>query len=129
MGDPPDNVKDGVVQVKVPPDAVAPGGVVFWVGVAVAEEVHPLTGFVTTNTNGPLLSGALGFCWGEVKPPGPLQAYVTPAVGEPPDRLTAVEAQVTVAADAVAPGAVVLLVTATVAERVQPLEGLFTVTV
>jgi hypothetical protein len=55
--------------------------VVFEVTVAVAVLVHPFAGLVTVTTYVPA-AVAVGFCWVEENPPGPVQLYVTPLVEE-----------------------------------------------
>jgi hypothetical protein len=61
------------VQLIVPPVAVALGGTISFVTVAVVELVQPLIAEVVVNTYVPT-AVAIGFCCDEVKLPGPVQA-------------------------------------------------------
>ena len=45
----PESEIEVVVQVNVPPVALAPGGVIFWLTRAVAVLVHPLAEFVVVS--------------------------------------------------------------------------------
>ena len=70
----------------------------------------------------------VGFCWGELKPPGPDHEYVTPGVVEPPLITMDWVPQVTVPPTAVALGRLVSPATLTVAAAVHPFALLVTVT-
>jgi hypothetical protein len=69
----------------------------------------------------------------DVNPPGPVQLYVTPLVGDEPVNVTLVVVQVRIGepevAVAVTPGAVVFCTTVTLVCAVHPLVLLVTVTV
>lgn len=122
------NVAPGVVEEPIstrfgspqdtwPPVAAAVGAVVLPVTEAVAVEVQPLDGLVTTTVYVPAVS-TVGFCWFELNP-GPVQAYVTPGVGEFPLIVTAGVTQLITAPVALAEGGVLFSETVVVAVAVQ----------
>jgi len=117
-----------VVQVRVPPVALAPGSVPLDVTSAVAVLVHPLAEFVTVTVYVPP-AFTVGFAVVPfAKTPGPAQLKPVPLVVAA-ESTVVLEAQVSVPPVALAPGADVLLVTEAVAVLVQPLIGSVTVTV
>lgn len=115
-----------VAQVKTLPElAEAVGAVVLEVTTAVAVEVQLLAGFVTVTVYVPaVLTDGLWLL--EVKPPGPLQEYVTFGVGELAEIVTLGELQVIVAPVALAPGGFAEEVTVVEAVAVQPFTLLVT---
>lgn len=126
--DPPSSSSVGSPQETVPPEADAVGGSVLPVSVVVAVDVQPFAGSVTVTAYKPAVS-ATGFCWGDEKPFGPLHEYVTPLVGDEPVNVIVGVVQLITPPEADAPGGVVFVVTAAVAEAVQLLAGFVTVTV
>lgn len=127
-GEEPFSVTMGVLQPMVPPVAFAPGGVLFRLTVADAVEVQLLVGLVTVTVYVPAAL-AEGFEILEVKPFGPVHENVAVGTLEVAFSKIDVVAQVSVPPEALAVGGVVLPVTVAVAEAVQPLEALVTVTV
>jgi len=124
----PERTTDVVVQVSVPPVALAPGGVVRAFTKAVAVLVHPLAELVTVTVYVPA-ELTLGFA--VVPPetiPGPAQLKPVPDVVAA-ERTTDVVVQVSVPPVALAPGAVVFAFTNAVASLEQPVAELVTVTV
>lgn len=119
---------DVVVQVNVPPVALAPGAVVFWFTNAVAVLVQPLAELVMVTVYVPV-ELALGFA---VDPPetipGPAQLKLEPDVVAP-ERTTEVVVQVRVPPVALAPGGVVILFTSALAVLVHPFVEFVTVIV
>ena len=119
---------DVVVQVSVPPVALAPGGVTVALTSAVAVFVQPLAEFVRVTVYVPL-ELTVGFA--VVPPdtiPGPVQLKSVPLVVAP-ESTTDVVVQVSVPPVALAPGRVASLFTGAVAVLVHPLAELVTVTV
>jgi hypothetical protein len=108
-----------VVQVSVPPVALAPGGFVVWSTIAVAVFVQPFTSFVARKVYVPE-TVTVGFCAVELNPPGPFHRKAVPEVVEPLSWILVV-VQVSVPPDAVAPGSIVFWSTDAVAVLVQPL--------
>jgi len=119
---------DVVVQVSVPPVALAPGAARFSFTSAVAVLVQPLAEFVTVSVYVPveLITG-----FAVVLPetiPGPVQLNCVPPVVAP-ERTTDVVVQVSVPPVVLAPGGATLEFTNAVAVLVQPLAEFVTVTV
>jgi hypothetical protein len=117
-----------VVQVSVPPVALAPGGVLFSFTDAVAVLVHPFALLVTVTVKVPE-DDTLGYA--VVPPetiPEPDQLNVAPQVGAA-DNTTEVVVQVSTPPVAPAPGGVLFSFTEAVAVLVQPLALFVTVTV
>jgi len=117
-----------VVQVSVPPVALAPGSAPLDVTSAVAVLVHPLAELVTVTVYVPP-----AFTVGLAVPPftmvpGPAQLKAVPLVVAA-ERTVVLEAHVSDPPVALAPGAVVFAVTEAVAVLVQPFDELVTVTV
>jgi len=84
---------DVVVQVSVPPVALAPGAVLFSLTSAVAVLEQPVAEFVTVTVNVPVeLTLGLGLVWPETMP-GPAQLKPVP-VDVVADRTTDVVVQV-----------------------------------
>ena len=116
---------DVVVQVSVPPTALAPGTPLLRLTNAIATLTHPLAVTVTVYVPDEL---TLGFA--VVPPetiPGPDQPKLTPAVDEVADNTTDVVVQVSVPPVALAPGSAPLIPTEAVAVLVHPLAAFVTV--
>ena len=125
---PAERVTSVVVQVKVPPVALAPGGLTLSPTAADAELVQPFAEFVTVTVYVPV---ALTVGVAVVPPetiPGPAQLKLVPEVVAP-ESATAVVVQVRVPPVALAPGGETVSPTAADAELVQPFAELVTVTV
>ena len=124
----PESETDVVVQVNVPPVALAPGGVLFRSTRAVAELVQPLAELVTVTVYVPDAL-TLGVA---VEPPetmpGPDQLKLVPEVVAPESE-TDVVVQVNVPPVALAPGGVAVWFTRADAVLVQPLAEFVVVTV
>ena len=117
-----------VVQVSVPPVALAPGVVRLSLTNAVAVLVQPLAELVTVTVNVPVAL-TLGFALPPPETmPVPDQLNPVPEV-DTADRTMHVVVHVSVPPVALAPGAIRLSFTSTVAELEQPVEVLVTVTV
>src|SRR5262249_29998698 len=123
-----ESVTSVVVQVRVPPVALAPGGVLLSPTAADAELVQPLAEFVTVTVYVPV---ALTVGVAVLPPdtiPGPDQLKSVPVVGAA-ESVTSVVVHVRVPPVALAPGGEMLSPTAADAELVQPLAEFVTVTV
>jgi hypothetical protein len=123
-----ESVADVVVQVRVPPVALAPGAAISAFTRADAELVQPFAEFVTVTVYVP---EALTTGVAVVPPetiPGPDQLKFVPEVVAPESE-TEVVVQVSVPPVALAPGGVTLWSTAADAELVQPFAEFVTVTV
>lgn len=128
VGDPPVSTVLCVPHVTIPPLAVALGGLVFPVTLTVAVAVQPFELLITVTVYGPAVFTE-GFCEVEVKPPGPVQEYVTPVAGVAfrfTDGAGQVMGPLTVAAGA---GGVLFKTTVAVAVAEHPLELFVTATV
>src|ERR1041384_1502193 len=124
----PESAIDVVVQVSVPPVALAPGGVMFWLTRAVAVLVQPLAEFVVVNVYVP---EALTVGVAVLPPetiPGPDQLKLVPVVVAPESE-TDVVVHVNAPPVALAPGGVMFASTRAVAVLVHPLVGSVTLTV
>jgi hypothetical protein len=123
-----ERMTDVVPHVRVPPLALAPGGVVFELTDAVAVLTHPFTEFVTVTVYMPA-ELTVGFA---VDPPetipGPAHEKLVPDVVDP-ERTTDEVAQVIVPPEAFASGATRLRFTMAVVLFVQPPEDGVMVTV
>ena len=126
--EPPSSEIEVLVQLMVPPAAVAFGTLESGATVAVAVEVQPFVGFVTVNVYTPVLL-TVGFCEPDVKPPGPVHANVTPEVVDAPEIVVLLDAQVIMPPVAEALGAAKSPFTVAVAVEVQLFTGLVTVSV
>ena len=123
-----ESMTDVVVQVSVPPDALAPGVIAPSIARAVAVLVHPFVEFVTVTVYVP---AELTVGFSVVPPetiPGPAQLNPVP-VDVVADRTIDVVAHVSVPPVALAPGVTMSSLTSAVAVLVQPLAELVTVTV
>ena len=125
VGELPLKGRAGVVQVSVPPCAVAPGGLLFKLTAAVACDVQPFAGLKTVNVYVPSKLTTGSSCV-EVNPPGPVHEKVTPGVTEPPFSVTEILEQVIVPPEAVAFGTLESGDTVAVALEVQPFAGFVT---
>jgi hypothetical protein len=123
----PVSVTEELVQVIVPPVALAPGGTVVWLTTAKAELVQPLALFNTVNVKLPDVL-TVGFCWVDVNPPGPFQLKLVP-VAVAPEIVVDGLSHVIVPPVAEAPGAVVFWSTDAVDVLVQPSLEFVTVSV
>lgn len=126
--EPPSNMMEVLVQLMVPPAAVALGTLESGTTVAVAVEVQPFAGFVTVRVYTPILL-TVGFCEPDVNPPGPAHANVAPGVVEAPEITVLLEAQVIIPPVADALGATKSPLTVAVAVEVQLFTGFVTVSV
>ena len=123
-----DRTTDVVVQVSVPPVALAPGGAMIALTSVVAVLVHPFDEFVTVTVYVPEeLTTGLAPLPPETMP-GPVQLKPVPDVLDA-ERDTEVIVQLSVPPDADAPGGVVLELTSAVAVLVHPFAEFVTVTV
>jgi hypothetical protein len=119
---------DVVVQVRVPPVALAPGSVPLEVTSVVAVLVQPLAEFVTVTVYVPAaFTVGLAVVPAE-RTPGPAQLKLAPLVVVA-ERTVVLEAHVRVPPVALAPGGVVLQLIPAVAVLVHPLALFVTVTV
>jgi hypothetical protein len=124
----PESVTDDVVQVNVPPVALAPGGVILASTRADAVLVQPLAELVTVTVYAP---DALTLGVAVAPPetiPGPLQLKLVPDVVAPETEIEVV-VQVNVPPVALAPGGVVFASTRADAVFVQPLAEFVVVSV
>jgi hypothetical protein len=125
---PAESETDVVVQVNVPPVALAPGGVMFASTRADAELVQPFAEFVTVTVYVPVALTVGVAVLPPVTMPGPAQEKLVPEVVAP-ESDTDVVVQVSVPPVALAPGGVVFAFTRADAELVQLLAEFVTVTV
>lgn len=72
MEEDPASTREALVQVKVPPVAVAPGAFMFWITVVVEIDEQLFMGFIVVRTYEPTAL-TTGFCKVEVKLFGPAQ--------------------------------------------------------
>lgn len=118
-----------VVQLSVPPVALAPGATIFAFTDAVAVLEHPFSMLVTVTVNVPD-EETVGFAvLAPETMPTPAQLKLGPEVPPAAERITDVALQVSVPPVALAPGAVVFVLTDALAVLVQPPAEVVAVTV
>lgn len=119
--------REVIVQVSVPPEALAPGGAVLLLTDAVVVLVHPVAEFVTVTVYVPaaVTIGVAVLSPDTIPPPAQLK-FVPDVVDT--ERTTDVVVQVNVPPFAVDPGGVAEEFTATVAVLVHPFAEFVTVT-